>query len=163
MGRIAKILAFFSEENNHKVKIAPGGEEIITAEHFASVGDDAPPLISDFCITVFTRESGSEAVVGYVDPVNQGKAVGGEKRIYARNIAGVTVVDFWLKSDGSIRAENQNGSFEMQANGDFVVNGVIIDVNGNLTVPNSLTLDGKEIAEHVHAAGTPPGDTGPNK
>lgn len=163
MGRIAKIISFFSEGNNPKVKIAPGGEEIITAEHFSTPGDDSPPLPFDFCVTVFTQEAGGEAATGYTDTINQSKAGVGEKRIYARNNLGAVVVDLWFKADGSLKADNQNGSFELQANGNFVVNGVIIDPNGNVTIPTSLILNGKEINGHIHAAGNPPGDTGPNK
>lgn len=161
MGRIAKIISFFGKDK--EVKIAPGGEEIITAKQFSSPGDDSPPLPFDFCITVFTQEAGGEVSVGFTDTINPSIAAVGEKRIYARNISGAVIVDLWLKSDGSIKAENQSGSFEMQTNGTFVVNGVTIDANGNVTIPNSLVLGGKEINNHVHPAGNPPGDTGPNK
>ena len=158
MGRIAQIISFFIEDKNPKVKIAPGGEEIITAEHFSSPGDDSPPLPFDFCVTIFTLEAGGEAAIGYTDTKNLGAAGAGEKRIYARNNSGSSVVDFWLKSDGSIKAKNQNGSFELQANGNFVANGVVIDSNGNVIIPTSLIVNGKEINGHVHA-----GDTGQNK
>ena len=78
-----------------------------------------------------------------------------------------------LSPDGSIKGTNNNGSFELQAGGDFVVNGVTIDTSGNITSPATVTapnIDGtisvkaatKELAGHVHPAGTPPGNTGPN-
>jgi len=71
-----------------------------------------------------------------------------------------------LSPDGSIKGTNDNGSFELQAGGDFVVNGVTIAANGDVTIPSSLTLNGKELAEHDHPiAWTDPagsGTSGPN-
>ena len=62
---------------------------------------------------------------------------------------------FDVIEDGSIQGVNGNGSFELEAGGDFLVNGVIIDVNGNITTPTKvtaaeMTVDGKELKDHVH-------------
>ena len=77
-----------------------------------------------------------------------------------------------ISSDGSATTFNENGSFELAAGGDFLVNGVTIDTSGNITSPakvssvevqaTSVKADGKELAGHDHLAGTPPGNTGPN-
>lgn len=74
---------------------------------------------------------------------------------------------FDVAADGSINGDNGNGSFELQAGGDFSVNGVTIDQSGNVIVPTSLTLNGKELAEHTHSQANDSGgnaeqDTGPN-
>jgi len=80
---------------------------------------------------------------------------------------------FDAKADGSIKGDNGSGSFELAAGGDFLVNGVTIDTSGNITSPATITGDtiagstsvkaaGKELAGHLHLAGTPPGNTGPN-
>lgn len=79
---------------------------------------------------------------------------------------------FDAAADGSIKGDNGSGSFELAAGGDFLVNGVTIDTSGNITSPAtvsstaveapSVKADGKELAGHVHLAGTPPGNTGPN-
>ena len=73
---------------------------------------------------------------------------------------------FDAAADGSIAGANGNGSFELQAGGDFVVNGVTIAANGDVTVPSSLTLNGKELDAHDHPiAWTDPagsGTSGPN-
>lgn len=80
---------------------------------------------------------------------------------------------FDAKADGSIKGDNGSGSFELAARGDFLVNGVTIDTNGNITSPATITgpnivgstsvkAAGKELAGHLHLAGTPPGNTGPN-
>lgn len=80
---------------------------------------------------------------------------------------------FDCAADGSIAGANGSGSFELQAGGDFLVNGVTIDTSGNITSPatimapnvagsTSVTAAGKELAGHIHPAGSPPGNTGPN-
>ena len=74
---------------------------------------------------------------------------------------------FDAKADGSIKGANGSGSFELQSGGDFLVNGVKIDAAGAVTIPTSLTLNSKEIAEHDHSQANDSGgnieqDTGPN-
>lgn len=83
---------------------------------------------------------------------------------------------FETKADGSIKGVNGSGAFELQAGGDFVVNGVTIDTSGNITSPatitaptvaanTSMTAAGKELAGHDHAinsGSSAPGPTGPN-
>jgi hypothetical protein len=160
-------------------------------------------------VTVDVPRTGSEAAVGYVDPLNEPKALEGDKRIYARDKGtGAVVVEVWLqndgtgtmsndngsavllpdggtitttpagtfetKADGSIKGTNSSGSFELQAGGDFVVNGVTIDTSGNITSPatisaptvaagTSMTAAGKELAGHAHAQGNDSnGDTQQN-
>ena len=167
MGRIATILSFSRVERNSAkisdVKINPGGDSNITVEHFAPIGDDSFPLTTDYVVTNDIPRTGGEVATGYVDPKNTPKAVAGDKRIYARDAnTGVAVIEIWLKNDGSGILSNANGSLELQANGDILINGVKIDAAGAVTIPSSLDLNGKELDGHDHAAGTPPGTTGPN-
>lgn len=186
MGLVGKLLSFVRVARNgaqlSDSKIDPGGGPNITAEHFSAPGDDAHPLPGDYVRVASVPQSGRAAVTGYVDPNNQQKAQAGEKRIYARDADGVEVVEVWLKNDGtalvtnsngsvtlspdgSILGQNGGGSFELQASGDFVVNGVTIDASGAVTIPASLTLAGKEIAGHTHpitSGSSAPGPTGPN-
>lgn len=167
MGRVAKLLSFLRTTRNgakiSDVKIDPGGGPNITAEHFASPGDDSFPLSSDYVVAVDIEGTGNEAAIGYIDPINDPVALKGDKRIYARDPnTGAAVIGLWLKNDGSGILSNANGSLELKANGDFLINGVKIDAAGLVTMLTSLILNGKEIAEHNHPAGTPPGDTGVN-
>jgi len=189
MGLIGKLLSFVRVTRNtitvSDVKTDPGGGPNFTAEHFAPPGDDSQPLAGDFTYSAPTPQKGKYVAVGYVDPVNTPVAQPGDKRIYARDAdAGVVVVEVWLKNDGSAVLSNDNGSvtlgadgailgqngagsFELQAGGDFVVNGVTIAADGSVTIPSSLTLNGKEIAEHTHSQANDSGgnteqDTGPN-
>lgn len=71
------------------------------------------------------------------------------------------------KADGSIKADNGAGSYELTIGGTFSVNGVTIDASGNVSIPTSLVLAGKEIAGHGHSqsndsGGNTESDTGPN-
>lgn len=167
MGRIAKLLSFVRNSKNgtkvSDVKVDPGGGPNITAEHFASPGDDSNPLPGDYVALSSSTGAGRESAIGYLDPLNEPKALSGDKRIYARDADGVAVVELWLKNTGDAILSNTNGSLVLLANGTVMINGVSIDKNGNVTIPNSLTLGGKEIAGHLHLAGEPPGNTGPNQ
>ncbi len=186
MGRIGKLLSFVRAVRNSAqvsdVKLDPGGGPVITAEHFSAPGDDSHPLAGDYVRVGQVPQSGRAAVTGYVDPATEPKAQPGEKRIYARDTDGAEVAEVWLKNDstvtavnsngsvtlspdGSILGQNSSGSFELQASGDFVVNGVTIAADGSVTIPTSLTLNGKEIAGHTHpitSGSSAPGPTGPN-
>lgn len=163
MGRIAKLLSFVRVTRNDAkisdVKIDPGGGSNITAEHFAPAGDDSFPLKTDYVVTNDIPRTGGEAAIGYLDPINTPKAQEGDKRIYARDAnTGAVIVEIWLKNDGtaitsnsngsftlnpdgSIKGSNGAGSFELQAGGDFVVNGVTIDTSGNIVTGGTLNAD----------------------
>lgn len=202
MGRIAKLLSFIRTVKNgakvSDVKVDPGGGANITAEHFAPPGDDSHPLPGDYVALNNDSGSGRESAIGYVDPLNEPKALPGDKRIYARDEDGVLIVEIWLKNtgeatifnangsvtlrpdggaitttplsvfdadaDGSIAGTNGNGSFELQAAGDFLVNGVTIDTNGNISTAGKLnaddvTADNQNVTLSTHttpAFGVPP-------
>ena len=162
------------------------GNPNITAEHYADAGDDSFPLTTDYAVLAEIPGTGRYVVVGYVDPVNAPKGFEGDKRIYARDPnTGLSVVETWLKSDGTAVTENangshtlnpdgsqkgtnSNGSFELKANGDFDINGFIIKANGDaigtgsIAAP-SMVVDGKELDDHTHSGVTTgPSNTGPN-
>lgn len=189
MGRIAKLLAFTRVTRNgaklSDVEVDPGGGALITSEHMSSPGDDSFPLINDYVGIMGIERTGGAVVVGNVDPLNDPVAQEGEKRIYGRDPAtGLAVNQVWLKANGDVLVSNDNGSFllrqdggilgnngagsfELEAGGDFVVNGATIDAAGNISSPTSVSapsmvVDGKELDDHIHPAGTPPGNTGPN-
>lgn len=169
MGRIARILSFIrSTRKSAKisdVKIDTGGGANITVEHFSTPGDDSHPLKTDYVITLETPQSGGAVAVGYLDPANDQKANEGDKRIYSRDATGVVKAEIWLKNDGSIECTNGNGSIELRAGGNILLNGVTIAADGTVTIPTSLNLNGKEIAEHTHAitsGSSAPGPTGVN-
>lgn len=179
MGRIAKGLSFVrtTRPNGAKVtdvKADKGGKDNVTGVHYSAPGDDSFPCDADYALFVEREGTGREDVAGWLDPVNTPKAEKGDKRIYARDASGVTICEIWLKSSGdvevlstggSIKADNGSGSFELKASGDIDLNGVTIDTSGNMVVPTSLSLAGKELATHDHpiaGGSSAPGPTGPN-
>lgn len=161
-----------------------GGGDIVTAEHFEDAGSDTHPLVGDYVAAVSIPRSGGKIIVGYFDPKYTPKAEPGEKIIYARDEDGALVVELWLKNDGtavlqndkgsfelrpdgSIKGENSNGSFELEEGGDFLVNTVRIDTQGNITATSvqapSIIAGVKELAEHLHGGVDPGGGvSGPN-
>ena len=209
MGLIAKLISFTRTTRNDAkvsdVTVDTGGGYNVTCENFQPSGDDAQPLAGDYTALSSETGSGRASIVGYVDTINEPKALVGEKRIYARDASGAVVVEVWLKNtgdavvsnangsvvlgedgssvittpqctfsalaDGTIKGENV-GSFELSSSGIFTVNGVTIDLAGNITNPATIqaatitgttqvNAAGKPLSAHVHLAGTPPGNTGP--
>lgn len=160
MGRIAKILSFLRVTRNtakiSDVKVDSGGGANITAEHFAPVGDDSYPLKTDYALTIGTRRSGGEAVVGYSDPLNTPKAAEGDKRIYARDPSdGSVVAEMWLKNDGSIVMTNEAGDNIINPDGsvDFA-NGATIDKDGDVISSTGISLN---LHKHIGNLGSPTG------
>lgn len=90
-------------------------------------------------------------------------------QIELSNGAGTVVI----KTSGQITASNGSGSVDVASGGTVTINGLVtIDTSGNITTPGtitgttvagttSLTVDSKEVDGHIHAAGDPPGNTGP--
>lgn len=132
---LGKLLAFIRGERNSAklsdVKFDPGGGPNVTAEHFSAPGDDAHPLPGDYVVGVSIQRSGGSAVVGYLDPKNDQKAAAGDKRIYARNSAGASIVELWLKNDGSAILSNANGSITLAANGSITLDGPNVTINAS--------------------------------
>ncbi len=169
MGRIAKVLAFLrvkrSDAHVTDITIETGGGVTNAAQHFGPLGDDSPPLPTDYAYVPDSIKNATRAALGYLDPLNEGEAAAGEKRIYARDSGGAVVIEVWLKGDGSVTVNNSEGQFELGADGVFTVNGVTIDSDGTLTTPAAVVtpsamVNGKELADHTHNSGTPV--TGPN-
>ena len=179
MGFIGRVLSFVravrSGAKVSDVKSDTGGGDIRTAQHFAPVGDDSHPLVGDYEYLGTAPQRGRVAVLWYVDPKNDSKASAGEVRRYARDSSGASVVELWLKNDGSvvlqnalgsltlgadgsILGQNEGGMFSLLAGGNFTANGVIITPDGKMTVPTqiatpSILVDGIEAAGHTHAQG----------
>lgn len=150
------------------VKMDPGGGPNVTGEHFQPAGDDSAALPGDYSCATPGPQAGRYAVVGYVDGRNAPVSVPGEKRIYARNAAGEVVGAVWLKGDGTIVTENDNGQFELrpdgsqrgqnaagwfelQVGGEFVANGARLTTSGDV-----VTSDGVSLRNHPHSPGGPP-------
>lgn len=145
-GLIAKLLSFTRVSRNDAkisdVKLDPGGEANITAQHFADSGDDSHPLPTDFVHGAKVRGSWRWVAAGYVDPLNEPKAQAGEKRIYGRDSSGTAVNEVWLKNDGSILISNDNGSCLLDSAGTIKsenTNGsILLDSSGLIESANTI-------------------------
>ena len=134
--RIAKLLSFVRTVVNGAkvtdVEVDIGGGDNRTAHHYSSPGDDSFPLTTDYALTSDVARSGSKAVHGYIDPINDPVSQEGDKRVYGRDPnTGAPVNQVWLKNDGSVLISNDNGSVLLRPDGGSIV-----------TTPNS-TLDAK--------------------
>lgn len=162
MGRLARLLSFLPlERNGVKVsdaKVDTGGGVNVTAQHSAPPGDDSQPLPNDTAVLSNDTGTGRETAIGYIDTNNSQKAQAGEKRIYSRDADGAEIAEVWIKNtgeviiltpnstftatpEGAIIGQNSAGSFELQDGGNFIVNGVTIDVDGNITTPGTINAD----------------------
>lgn len=144
MGIISKLLSFASRE----AKVDRGGGDNITARHFSAPGDDSAPIAGDWCSISDASGTGRQSAVGYYDAINAPKSSPGEKRIYGRDPSGEVVSEMWLKNDKTVAISNAAGSFLMQADGVVVINGVKITPEGDVVLPNGVTL-----GEHKHSQG----------
>ncbi len=175
MGRIARLVSFVKR----RVVVDSGGGPNITVDHFSPPGDDSEPMRGDHCVVSQSARTGGGVTMGYRDTVNDSKSDTGEKRMYARDkSSGITVVEVWLKndgtcivansegsitlsSDGGVKCCNLSGSFDLKSSGDFVVNGVTIDTDGNIKQPLSSSIEaglslkvgGVEMSLHSHLQG----------
>jgi hypothetical protein len=189
MGRIAQVKSFtrVNGEDGHgaDVKADTGDGDLVTVPHFADPGDDSQPLPGDYVALEDSDGSGAEQATGYADTKNAGEAGPGEKRTYSRSGAGAVMAWIWLKADGSVVVENASGGvIEMAAGGDVTINGVVIDTDGNITVPGNIEADGDidsagniaaegnvsgaeisnqtiSLGTHVHTSAAPGSPTGP--
>jgi hypothetical protein len=148
MGLIAKILSFTRVmRNNAKisdVKVNPGGNPNLTAEHFADAGDDSQPLPEDYAFISSSNGTGRGAAVGYVDVKNLQKALAGDKRIYSRDETGMQKTELWLKNTGDTTLNNDLSSIEILTNGDVKITGPIAQFNvlsdGTITGSNGAGM-----------------------
>ncbi|MHC4648187.1 MAG: hypothetical protein ACYTBJ_22225 [Planctomycetota bacterium] len=131
MGRVGVVETFERTSDDGEeytdVKADLGGGEIATPTQYGPPGDDSPPLAGDLVATTDIPGDAGGAAVGFADPVNPGKAEGGEKRLVGRDADGNEVCEVWLKGDGSIRMENEEGFVELGADG-------VVNINDNFTV-----------------------------
>lgn len=165
MGRVAIVLSFERGEDQDgapksEIKCDPGGGANITAAHFAPPGCDAPPLPADMVALEQSTGAGLEQASGYQDPMNAGKALPGEHRLYARDDDGNVVCEFHLKGTGSLRLENGKGFIDLAADGVVDINGVKFSTTGALVAPGEVTANGAsapvKLSTHLHPTGMGP-------
>jgi hypothetical protein len=167
VGRIAIVQSVerVTDEGGKGVDVkVDGGANPTIVEHYTDPGDDSLPLPGDSAALEDSSGLGAEQATGYADTRSTGKARAGEKRIYARKPDGSVACDVWLKGDETIAISfGSGGSFECRANGDVVINGVVISKTGSVRAPGDVValaateLTAVHLATHTHASvGSPP-------
>jgi len=109
---------------NTDITVDPGGGANITEEQFQPTGTDSQPLPGDYVIGVSVKSTGRKTAIAFLDPANAPQSGPGEHRTYSRDSSGTPVTEIWLKNDGSIMINNDNGFINITAAG-------IIELNGN--------------------------------
>lgn len=175
MGLVAKVLSFILTNRNNAnisdVIVKSGGNLNLTAEQY--IPFDKQPLKTDYACIVTDSGTGRYIVVGYQDPINPNEANLGEEGLKGRNKNAQILCRVFARNNGSVVINNDNGSFILNPDGIVNINGVTIDTQGNIVSPSSvsspnisatqsMTISGKELSNHTHPAGTPPGNTGVN-
>lgn len=125
------------------------------AEHYAPAGDDSPPLPGDFPAVDDAPGRGNKRITGYVDSKNKGKALEGEKRVYARAADGSVAAEIWLHGDGLVEI------LSLKPGGKYKIGKVEIDEDGNITTPGEVTAKADTpakvtLTQHIHPTGTGP-------
>ncbi len=138
-----------------EVTIDAGGGEILKVEHVADAGDDSPPLPGDFVAISESTGQGALRAAGYVDAVNPGEALGGEKRIYGRVPDGTSIAGYFrIHGDGLIEIKG------LAAGEAYKIGKVTIDKDGNITTPGEITAKSDSapvnLSTHLHGSGTGP-------
>lgn len=155
MGFLASVVEFLRKDDQGtptpEVKCDSGDGDPVTAGHFAPPGTDARPLPGDVAYLGDDLGKGNAQAVGYQDPNNAGLAGPGEHRIYARGSDGAIVATAWLKSDGSIRIENDSGTLELGADGGLTITAG--EASASLSADGAIVLTGAQAAAELAADG----------
>lgn len=164
MGFLATVVGFtrsvFAGAQAPEAKVTRGGNDSVTALHFAPPGDDSYPLPGDLVYLGDDEGTGAAQILGYQDPSTAPAAQAGEKRIYARSGPGVSSCEIWLKADGTVLVSNPSGSLELTPSGTVLVSnatGSIELTASGVTVTTPLGTFGA--STHMHT--TPFGPSGP--
>lgn len=133
------------------------GDDVQTVQYMPMAGDDAPPMVGDL-VAVIPIGPAFRVAVGVRDSVAPSVAAG-EKKIYSRDANGNVIASCHLKADGGIDLANADvsvslnangtvdianasGAGQLKADGSWDLNGALIDIVGNLTVPGNLLVNG---------------------
>ncbi len=130
-GRIAKIKDIVNGALSNGAKLLSFKVDFQGTAHQAIAtgiaGIDAKPILKDNAVTIKQENSGSQPlVIGTNDVISESVTAEGEVQIYSRDAEGVKQADILIKSDGSIKLSNNNGSFELKADGTCAASGDIV-------------------------------------
>ena len=110
-GQIGTVGGYRAEgDDGPETDVDLGGGDLAPTDHMPGAGDDSPPLAEDY-VALIELDGVTEqlAAVGYSDATDK-VAAPGEKRIYARDSAGVLKAEVHIKGDGEIVVKQTAGS-----------------------------------------------------
>lgn len=159
-GTLATVIASerkVEEDGSHlvDVQIDAGGGDPDIAELYQPPGDDSLPLPGDGALLQDAPGTGAKAAVGFHDPVNEGKADEGEKRLYSRTKAGKLAADIWLKNDGSIHIEvfeELTAPIYLKSKGPVIIDSPDVRL-GDETASRAVACVGDLVAGSIKALG----------
>lgn len=157
---ISKVVGFFKDGIFSKTVSTIFKNAPTSSAYFQPSGEDSPPLNGDLLALVKGTREGQTLAVGVIDHKNKGLAKQGEKYLYCRNTSGEIVAFVHMKNDGSIELNN-GGKITLQTNGSINLNGLTIDVNGNLSTLGDVTSKTVTLATHTHLSASPGSPTTP--
>lgn len=155
-------LLFFSERATGTY-LNSSGDKIVNSEEYAGVGfeGELPPI--GFFPEIFTASSNrkirSDATVLEDGVASVALKESGEITVKNNNVT------IQANPDGSNSITNNGGTYIMAADGTVNINGFIINPDGSVVFPStitgptvtaqtSLTVNGKEMDQHTHLDGT---------
>ncbi len=154
-GSVGHVESF--DRTTAETKVDPGGQTLVTAQHYTPPGVDASPLPGDFVALQPCAGTGRVQELGVCDPIAANrKAANGEHRIYGRNAQGVAICEVHCKADGSVVIAVLSGSapIEIRSAGTITINSPDIRLGaGGLPVATQGAL----VVGTIHALGTAPG------
>lgn len=154
--------------NAVEVKGDFGGGRIRNAVKYSTPGDDSLPLADDMVVAISHESNGGQVALGYIDTKNQSQSNPGERRSYARDSGGAVVSVVYQKNDGTVDITNlAGGVITMVPSGSVFINGLEIDLDGNLITSGTVTgetdvvagPDSVSGATHTHDGVEPGGGT----
>jgi hypothetical protein len=120
MGKIKEI---FVEDHQILCVVETGTGQTVTAVVMSPPGTELHPVRGDL---VFCQSAGQDIVVTASWSLEVSTEPGGVI-LFSRDSGGNLKSSIYLQADGSVMCSNDNGSFELNANGQ-------VELNGHLTV-----------------------------
>jgi len=164
MGLVADLKQFFrGEDGDAQVAYSKGdlgGEDIVTAQHFQGSGIDSQPLPGDYMVLVPGPEAGTFIAIGYLDPLNAGKAREGEVSLYLRDSSGDVTGEFYLAESEPDWKETAGALIARADHTDAALNALATVFNSHLHrttgTPGVSAVPGAISVPTTATGGTPP-------
>ncbi len=160
LGTVIAVERKVEEDGSHlvDVQVDAGGGDILDAELYQAPGEDSLPMAGDSALLQEAPGSGAQAVIGFNDPHNVGKAEPGERRGYSRKADGTPAAEYWLKANGDvvIRSFVPTGKIFIESAGPVIVKSPDVRL-GDEKASRAIACVGDIVAGSIHALCAAPG------